>query len=418
MTKKLLLAFIVGGAAGVAAGCQTYDFEPIEPLAVAQTTQTKSVAGRQMKPDLMFLIDKSGSMNFAADDNKAPCTPLCNQAGKPLCVAGCPTRLESLKTAMQAFLASNGTVAWMGMAVFPTAVAASGGLPDACGATSSADIRVQLDPKPTDLDADLSASAVAVSNAIKVLTVGGGTPTGDSLKFLGTYPALLDPDPKLAREDFVLLLTDGLPNCNSSNPNNCNNVAACRCTLTPATSCMPTSYCTQGCLDKDNSSAQVTALRGPGKNIKTIVIGFGAETASGDGPDTLNAMAEAGGFARSCSLGTDAECGANNTCNQATKLCNRKFYQATNADDLGKVLADISKALSVTEICNYKLDEVPTDPKFLTVIINGIHEPGGTPDTWNYSQGKVNFTGALCEKVKASTTNNPVLVEFRIVNAL
>ena len=36
-------------------------------------------------------------------------------------------------------------------------------------------------------------------------------------KFLGTYPPLNDP----GRRNFVLLLTDGLPNCNSSNANSC-----------------------------------------------------------------------------------------------------------------------------------------------------------------------------------------------------
>ncbi|MBS1149684.1 MAG: cglB [Myxococcaceae bacterium] len=417
MKNKILLAFLVGSAAGVAAGCQTYDFEPVEPLAIAQTTQSKTVIGRQLKPNLMFLIDKSGSMNFAADDSVAPCTSKCNQSGFPACAAGCPTRLQALKLAMNTFLTANNTIAWMGMAVFPTAVAGASGSVDACGATSAADVRVQLNAQAADLSADLMASASAVNTQIQALTVGGGTPTGDSLKFLGGYSPLLDPDPKLPREDFVLLLTDGLPNCNSMNANSCTGTN-CRCTLVPATSCMPASYCTQGCLDKDNSAAQVTALRGTGKNIRTIVIGFGAETASGDGPDTLNAMAEAGGFARQCINGTDAECGTGNTCNVATKLCNRKFFQATNANELAAALAEISKAIDPAGICNYTLDEVPADPKFLAVLIDGKNEPGGTPDTWTYSAGKVSFTGALCDKVKAATPIDPVRVEFRIVNTL
>src|SRR5688500_14189138 len=163
------------------------------------------------------------------------------------------------------------------------------------------------------------------------LTVGCGTSTGDSLKFLGGYAPLAYPAPKFAREDFIVLLTDGLPNCNSNNANSCTS-SSCRCTLTPATSCTPSSICTQGCLDKDHSAAQVTELRK--KNIRTIVIGFGADTASGDGPDTLNAMAENGGFARSCPNGTSAECGSGNTCDTATGLCGRKFYQASSAADL------------------------------------------------------------------------------------
>ena len=412
MKNKLLLAFVVGGAAGIAAGCQTYDFEPVEPLAIAQTTQSKTVAGRQLKPNLMFLVDKSGSMNFAANDQIAPCTPGCNTSGQPACAAGCRTRLQEVKAAMNSFLMSNGTVAWMGMAIYPTAVAGANSVVDACGATSSADIRVPLAPNKTDLDMELTAAATSVNTQIQALTVGGGTPTGDSLKFLGAYPPLSDPDPKVAREDFILLLTDGLPNCNSANANNCMSPVACKCTLVPATSCMPASFCTQGCLDKDNSAAQVTELRK--KNIKTIVIGFGADTAGGDGPDTLNAMAENGGFARSCPNLTDAECGANNTCNVATKLCNRKFFQATSATELALALAEISKAIDPAGLCNYTLDSIPSDPKFLAVIINGKNQP----DKWTYSAGKVTFTGTLCEEVKKATPDEPVRVEFRIVETI
>ncbi len=413
MTSRFLLVFAVSSTVGLASGCQTYDFEPVVPLAIAQTTQPKSIVGRSFKPNLMFLIDKSGSMNFAANDAVAPCTPGCNQAGQPACAAGCKTRLGELKSAMSTFLSTSGGLAWMGMAVFPTAVAGSNGVVDACGATSSADIRVQLAPNQGDVASELIASANAVNAQIQTLNVGGGTPTGDSLKFLGDYPPLADPDPKVVREDFVVLLTDGLPNCNSNNANSCTS-ANCRCTLVPANSCMPSSYCTQGCLDKDNSAAQVTALRK--KNIRTIVIGFGAETAAGDGPDTLNEMAENGGFARSCKNGTNAECGANNTCDPATGLCLRKFYQATSAGELATVLADIVDKINPL-LCTVALQEIPRDPSLLSVIVDGKHEDRG-PTTWTYAAGAVTFVGALCDRIKQSTSVAPVAVEFRIVNAL
>ncbi|MBS1149477.1 MAG: cglB, partial [Myxococcaceae bacterium] len=138
----------------------------------------------------------------------------------------------------------------------------------------------------------------------------------------------------------VVLITDGLPNCNSANANTCTG-SLCRCTLVPATSCMPASFCTQGCLDSDATTAQVDALRM--KGIRTIVVGFGAETATGDGPAALNAMAERGGFARACPNGTDAECGVGDTCTTANKLCGRRYYQASSAAQLTAALAEIDQ---------------------------------------------------------------------------
>ena len=150
---------------------------------------------------------------------------------------------------------------------------------------------------------------------------------------------------------------------------------------------------------------------------RDIVIGFGADTASGDGPDTLNEMAENGGFARSCKNGTNAECGANNTCDTATGLCTRKFYQATSAAELATVLAAIGKDLIPPNVCTVTLDEIPKDPSFLAVLVDGKHVDE-SPTTWTYSAGAVTFAAGLCDRIKQSTEVAPVNVEFRIVNAL
>ncbi len=50
-------------AALAAVACQTYDFEPVKPLAIAQTTQSKTITAQRLRPNVMMLLDKSGSMN-------------------------------------------------------------------------------------------------------------------------------------------------------------------------------------------------------------------------------------------------------------------------------------------------------------------------------------------------------------------
>jgi hypothetical protein len=210
MNGKLALfcAAAVGFGALLAAGCQTYDFEPVEPLAVAQTTQTKTVIARQSKPDLMLLVDKSGSMLFPINPQDANCPAGCGPTSP--CPGTCKTRISELRSAMNTFLTQNGTVARFGLSQYPT-----DGL---CGNTqpNPASLVVGLS-QSNDVDSELQAKANEVKTAINSLAPTGGTPTGASLRFVGNDPTLSNPD----REDFVVLLTDGLPNCNAANPNNC-----------------------------------------------------------------------------------------------------------------------------------------------------------------------------------------------------
>jgi hypothetical protein len=418
MKLKLVAVFAVSALAGFAAGCQTYDFEPVIPLAISQTTQAKTVVAKQLKPDLMFLIDKSGSMNFPSNPALMACVNAvpagsCSAQSTSCTAAGCPTRIQELRAAMGQFLTMNGNVAWTGMAVYPTRNG------DQCAPTTTQDVVVQLAPNKTDLDADLNSAAMAVNTQIQGLMPGGGTPTADSLRYLATYAPLLQ---NKDRQNFVLLLTDGLPNCNQGNANTCVSGtpagAACKCTL--ATCSMGNGYCSKGCLDSDNSSLAISELAK--KGIRTIVVGFGADFgaagSTGDGPDTLNAMAEAGGFKRICPKGTDAECGTNNTCNVATGACTKKFYQATSANELATTLADISKSLIIGDPCVYSLNTIPSDPRFLSVIIDGTTIPAKDPNGWDYAAGQVTFKGTLCSNISNATPDHPVKVEFRIVESL
>lgn len=392
---KALCAFALGVGAGFAAGCQTYDFEPVEPLAIAQTTQSKKVVAKQLKPNLMLLVDTSGSMNTGSPNS----------------------RLYELQTAMKTFLGGfqQNPVARVGVVVYPQ----SGG--DGCNPTLPEDITTPGRGVPIpagDDDATLKQAAQQVDSTIQNLKANGGTPTAASLAVVGNYAPLQATD----RDQFVLLLTDGLPNCNPSHaPNNCGGGNGCTklcadaswqpgqgcCTIT---SCPDGSYCAKGCLDDSGTVAAIKALRA--KGIKTIVVGFGADLVSGPGPITLNAMAEQGGFARACPNGTNAECGAGNTC-EATKVCTKKYYQASNSQELAAALLQISQILG-SDPCQYTLESTPSDPKFLSVLIDGKSTPSG-PDTWKYEAGKVVFTGSLCTQVSSATPTKPVMVEFRIV---
>jgi|CXWL01.1.fsa_nt_gi hypothetical protein len=386
-----------------AMGCQTYDFEPVEPLAISQTTQTKNVVGRQFKPNMMILLDKSGSMNFAANPMNPNCPARCNETATP-CPANCPTRIQELRAAMNTFLSTSGDVARMGLTIYPSN--------SQCGAAAASEVLVPVNTSD-DIASDLQMTASQINARVQMQTVTGGTPTAGSLLFVGGLPSLNDP----LRQDFVLLLTDGLPNCNENNTNACTNPTACRCTVTSCGTSLADTFCKRGCLDKDGSIAAVVNLKQ--RDIRTIVVGFGADFGtSGDGPEVLNAMAEAGGFAKACPMLTDAECGgAVGSCDKSVGVCVQKFYQASSATDLARTLADISASIGADSICKYALDAAPSDPRFISVLVNGVTTLGGI-DTWEYAAGAIELKGTLCDRVKAATPIDPVKLEFRIVEAI
>ena len=170
-------------------------------------------------PDLLVVFDKSGSMAEAA---------------------GNETKWSAAKKAITTLATSYETALRLGLALFPY-----GGGDCATG----------------QVVAPIPASAATILAKLGGTGPLGGTPTTVSLQAAKSYlDGLSD-----GRKKYVLLITDGMPNC----------IASC-----------PT------CLDSANAVGAVTALRGAG--YLTYVVGFG----SGVDPTTLNDMASAGGTAR------------------------------------------------------------------------------------------------------------------------
>ncbi|MDP2276529.1 MAG: adventurous gliding motility lipoprotein CglB [Archangium sp.] len=396
--------------------CQTYDFERVVPLLVAQTDDTSVIASKRLKPNVMLLVDKSGSMKEAIDDTDFArfCTPECGASGKADCDPRCPTRMSDLRLAMSTFLANSGTVARLGATTFPAAE----------GCSVPTNINVQL-PPPTETDdgaeAALAASASEINRLITAVPPGGGTPTGRSLAFLGTYGGLGVGAPDDFRQDYVLLLTDGLPNCNDANPNavcGCGNTCSvaqtttCGCT---SASCTNLANCSIGCLDQAGAVENVKALRQ--KGIRTIVVGFGSFLTQGAGPQVLNAMAREGGVQRQCPGGTDLECGGTvGSCDTSTKQCSTAFYQATNAVELAATLRKILEIIVPPNACEFVLKQRPSDERYVSVLVDDQNLTQG-PETYLYdfSSNAVTFQGAMCARIAASTPQRTVKVEFRIV---
>jgi hypothetical protein len=396
----------------LAVGCTTYDFEPVVPLALGQSRDEWHVIGAGLKPNVMLLIDRSASMEQPVDPADPACPVGCGY-GNP-CPNECPTRLSELRAAMADFLGSSSTDARLGLTLFPTDAV--------CGGPARPDVDLPA-PSATDqgTDAALVANATAINERIQGLQALGGTPTAASLRFVGGLAGLRADD---FRDDLVVLLTDGLPNCNEENAHqmcSCNAAVcgdcsggvcaaqqtACRCTMD---SCV--GNCARGCLDAD--SVVDATRRNRTNRIRTIVVGFGADTARGDAPEVLNSIADEGALPRACPQGTDAECGGGDRC-LPSGLCERRYFQAGNAAELTQILRSL---VDPPPSCVRRLLEQPgQDGSYLAVQVDGQHVPSG-PDTWTYSAGAVTFTGPLCEHIRTASPASPLDIQFFIVTQL
>jgi|CXWL01.1.fsa_nt_gi hypothetical protein len=393
--------------------CQTYEFQYDPPFAWEISEAKADLAATAPKPNLFFLVDKSRSMAFSADPN-----PACDCADSP-CPPTCTNRWQALTDAMTKFTANSGTVAHVGMLAFPKAPPTDACLPP--DISDIADLGVPLDGTAVDDDAPLQAKSDAVLKKIRSLTPRGGTPTAFSVRALAQYPALVRPN--FQRASFVVLMTDGLPNCN---PAHNAVVNTCYCTSPSGQgACVGQMGAAPNnqCLDDTGTAAEIAFLK-ERYGVRTIVVGFGADVTGSVGQTALDAMARAGGFQRPCQ--TDAECGIGDTCvgggtdacGNSITSCTKSFYQAANAVELGDALAEIREQISC-DPCSRALPATPKDPRFVAVLIDGVSVLAG-PETWSVVGSNVVFAaqGEICQRIRATTLLNPLKAEFRVANPI
>ena len=422
---------LLGAVLLLSFGCQTYDFQPVSPVSLGQTTTSVSISAKQLKPNLMLMLDRSGSMRLPFDPTLAACGS-CGQTGQPSCdPVACPSRWDTLTSTATDFLTNHGTVARMGVAFYPSLTGAniidpgSNQPSNFCGPASSIDVSLPS----SDDDAALRDSAAAVDFAIKRVGatasplaggVGGGTPTGDSVAYVAAHANF---GSTIQRQSFLLLMTDGLPNCNPASGLDANvNPAACDCTDGP-TSAVCTYYPVLDCNDFNETARKVSIIRSTG--VKTIVIGYG-DVFSSSAQQSLQQIARAGDFQRRCASG-GGECDPNDlSCFQETNPthCSEEFFRATSKEQLSAALAAVTSAILQGNPCVVELDPAPVDATFLTVLVteNGVTTAHPYPsDVWSFAANldgtaTLTFNDPLCTKMKSASEN--VSYVIRSVNRL
>ncbi|MHB8419335.1 MAG: hypothetical protein ACYDCL_14755 [Myxococcales bacterium] len=391
------------------AGCQSYRFENVPTQPVTFVNDQVQLHGAQKAPSIMIVQDTSGSMCESiqlADSAGNACVSTAGNADAKYCSfcqpgdtssvgssadcgggGACATKMQLTSSAMNQILGelnpTKGSL-FLGLTAFPS--------DSSCGTPTAAVVPIG-DATQTIPQIEAFYSSIADNP-------NGGTPTAATLGVVAQDPAMTDPT---ARK-FVLLVTDGLPNCNGGNacgtaawsngqsygcesPNflagpgggpNASPPAGCTCSFGSCNDLTVTASCCTGpsplfCLDGTAAVGAVQALYNQG--VTTYVVGMGLDYSAGAAA-VLDEMAQAG------QNSPDAG-----------------HIQANDPATLLSVLQNLIRTLSANT-CSYFLDQPPVDPGLITVAFNGQVVPNDPNQGWTFvSPNEIDLHGSLCTEI-------------------
>lgn len=298
----------------------------------------QSVSIQAVPPDILIIQDKSGSMSN--DDSDSPC----NRGG-----CGANSKWAQVSAALtQIVTTTNQSINW-GLKLFSD--------DDACDGSGAPVVPI----------ATLNGSAVA--GAIAMTMPGGNTPTRDAVTSGAAYLATLtDTNPK-----YILLATDGLPNC----PVGC---AGMR---------QPSGSCTRTDNPNEDVAATQAIANASAQGYRTFVIGVGNVSVA---DHTLNQFAMAGGL---------PQAGASTS-----------YYAATDPAALQTALQTF---VGVVASCTISLSGAPSGFTNVAVSATDSSQNGkivaiaqDSSNGWSYGAGMkdIILNGMACTNLKNGTYAN------------
>jgi hypothetical protein len=306
---------------------------------------------------LMFVVDRSGSMAFSLDGQQPR-----NGSLPP----GVLSRWDTLRDALFQTITPFDNQLAMGAKFFPE-VNPGGSAPadEACR---------------TDVGVPIAPARGNVSQIINVFDTtdpNGGTPTAEALRLAAEY---ITGTRGVART--MILATDGAPNCNGD-------LDQTRCTCTSVTgNCATAPGGEFNCLDDTRSISAITDIFQTMK-IPVFVIGIGS-TERPEFLKVLDDMAVAGGRPRPTTP---------------------RHYNVQSGAELQSALTSISDSIAK---CTYLTPSAPTDPNAITVEINGKSIPRDPThmNGWDWVDqafGELAFFGPACAAASGGTTTTAAI---------
>ncbi|MGD0677027.1 MAG: hypothetical protein ABSC94_16550 [Polyangiaceae bacterium] len=317
-------------------------------------------------PNIYFVLDHSGSMADVPEGGTGA------------------TKWETILKVIDNLITELGPRANFAAAVFPAVNDI-----DPCGCSVGAEV---FPPTQGNAPAGTPGTTlVSWDKTFAFISPNGGTPTAATLRQL--LPSLQSLSARsLPARTYVILATDGGPNCNSTAT--CS-VDECQPNIAAVAGCPPQGpanccveamdcggcSCAEGCTDTDASSSAVAAIAAAG--IPVYVIGVpGSEPYA----SVLDDLAESGGTARPSDAGVPA------------------YYNVTSADQATELAAALdSIAAQITATCSLTLNDVPPAPDLVNVFIDEQPVPqyggdGGQPN-WSIDGTQVTLLGDTCSSI-------------------
>jgi hypothetical protein len=308
-------------------------------------------------PNLSFIIDRSGSM------------------GNELAGSGL-SKYENARVALWRVLKAIGHRVNYGAAVFP-------GLAGDTGCEAGDELmRVAPGDPPSYAREDTTGPRLRdLLDRLTQVGLGDGTPVAPTLD------KMLDVLVELEQATYVVLITDGAPNCNadltcdaSGCIPNIEGLFSGDTECTPSTNCCAPAvsgeFANLSCVDGDASLEAVAALKQAG--IDTYVIGMpGSEPYE----QLLDEMAVQGGTAR--------EAGGR-----------PRYYPVGDIDALERALKGIAASVAIS--CEIVLDYQPPDPELVNVYFDEQLVEYDPVAGWEWTaDGSVALRGRACEQLSS-----------------
>lgn len=286
---------------------------------------------RRTTPDMLIVLDRSNSMGSGT-------SPLWDS---------CRNALYSITSAMD-------TQIWFGLFAYPG---------PAC--TGSTDLAKDCSAPTEPLVAIGAGTAGAIKTALTPMKVCGGTPTAKTLATAREY--LQTKLPANSHPKYILLATDGGPDCNHS-------LDLARCSCAPGGSCVVP----ENCLDDQQTYKMLDDICAAG--IKTYVVGLGPVQLQ---TSLLQSMAQHG--------------------------CTSRPYTPADPAAVTKTFGEIASAAAT---CTFEMDcsKIP-DPYLVNFYFDGKQVPrvNNHSSGWDWvvpckgnSTGKVEFFTVDCQTIKSN----------------